>query len=261
MTGKRGPKISREALRLIERRALESDKTRTELAEDLQLEFQSHPWPVPQVETLEKKISEARSKTDEQDNLWSLASLPDNPIIPEAIPYVLRTWAYTMTATYESPLTKEAKKVTPLTIREALWIGRIYSIFKTHALGQLGESISKARELEAPLTLSSQQYLTKLNHILTSLPTDLNDVETLWAFAKSLAINEKILNIENYPNTREGILTFWLTDAEVYGLLPEGEPSAGELSTTLSQEFRTAQEKSRQEKETRNERLNTTKGT
>jgi len=146
------------------------------------------------------------------------------------------------------------EKDNPITIREALWVARLYSIFKANALGSLGAY--KTREAEAPLTPSLYQYQTKLNYVLTSVFTDINDIDSLLAFAQVFAVNEKILSLEEgYPDTKEGILSYWLNDAEAYGVLPEGPPSAGDLSTRISQEFREMYDKkSEQGKEAHNER-------
>jgi len=199
----------------------------------------------PGLSAIQQRLTKIRAKDKKMgdgplDWPWSLVSLPQYPISPEAIPFVLKVWARALL---------ENK---PITIREALWVGRLYPIFKAFALGELGES-SKVGEMETPLTLSASSFQAKLNHILTSLPTDLSDVDALWAFASTLAIQEKILGLE-YPDTREGILSYWLNDAEVYGILPEGEPSASELSTRISQEFRAVYEKSKQRKEAHHER-------
>lgn len=192
----------------------------------------------PSDDYLKREISRIwNHAADPKDSPWSLVALPDNPIPSEAVPYVLKVWAYTLMASFNSPLTKKVEKISPLTIREAVWVGRLYSIFRANALGSLDDS-SQVGEPEGPLTLSVYQYQEKLNHILNSLPADMETIEALWAFASTLAINEKRLQDSGkYPDTMEEMLSFWLNDAEVYGILPEGEPSAGKLQTQLTQEY------------------------
>ena len=88
-----------------------------------------------------------------------------------------------------------------------------------------------------------------------------NSIDSLLDFAQVYAVNEKILNREgDYPNTKEEILSYWLNDAEAYGILPDGPPSAGDLSTRISQEFREMSEKSEQGKEANHERPHSKEG-
>ena len=243
MAGKRGPKISLNVKREIRKRALEYPRgPRTALAIELQDLIERWGEPVPSQETLEKMISEIRNSDDEQDKVWSLVSLPLYPIPPEAIPYVLKVWA------------RAIEKDNPITIREALWVARLYSVFIDNALGSLGKAY-KTGEVQAP------QYQSKLNNILTSMLSDTVNIDALLDFAQIFAVNEKILNQEDsYPDTRKGILSYWLNDAEAYGVLPEGQPSAGDLSTRISQEFGRMYEKSEEGKEAHHERSHSQEG-
>lgn len=75
-----------------------------------------------QKETIEKIISKARNhEISPIDKPWSLASLPQNPISPEALPIVL-----------EVKVLKDilSNWSDPLSIRQAHWIARLYKLFK-----------------------------------------------------------------------------------------------------------------------------------
>ncbi len=233
MPGKRGPKISQKVRREVRKRALERPRgPRGALAVELQTLIRRWGEPVPSRETLEKIISEIRNSDDDQDRPWSLVSLPLYPVLPEAVPYVLRVWA------------RAIEKDNPITIREALWVARLYSIFEANAIGNLEKTYKKGE-------IGATQYQAKFNLTLN----DIDSIDSLLDFAQVYAVNEKILNREDdYPNTKEEILSYWLNDAEAYGILPDGPPSAGDLSTRISQEFREMSEKSEQVKEANHER-------
>jgi hypothetical protein len=216
-------------------------KDRTLLAIELREKLPGRP---PSEETLVKMISHARNNSvGDQDKLWSLVSLTEHPIPPEAILYVLKVWA------------RAIEKDKPITIREALWVARLHSIFKAKALANL-EREYEGPEQEAPLTKLPYEYQTKLRYALTSVLSDMDDIDSLLAFAQVFVVNEKALGLEDgYPATREGILSYWLNDAEAYGVLSEGQPSAGDLSTRISQEFSEMYgQRSEQRKEANHER-------
>lgn len=241
---KNSPNVSPELVKIIFDLAWKSRSNkgrpgeRGSIANLIKREAKDRKLIYPSDDYLKREISRIwNHATDPADSPWSLVALADYPISPEVIPYVLKVWAYTLTANSKSPLAEEIEKIPPLTIREAMWVGRLYSIFRANALGDLGGP-SKAGETEGPLTLSNYQYQAKLNHILISVPADTGIIEALWAFSSTLALSEKRLQDKGrYPEKREAMLSFWLNDAEVYGILPEGAPSAGDLQTRLSQEF------------------------
>lgn len=237
----RGPKIDRNIERLI----LQVHEVNPDLtAKEIQFElWKTREWKLipenslpknwPGVDAIQKLIKDARDKKirigpDPKERPWSLISLTKYPVPPEAIPFILKVWARSM------------EKNDPLTISQALWISRIYTLFKSKALGVL-EDISKPVEAELPITLRECQYQLKLNHILVSMPTDLKDIDLLRAIVNTLAINEKILRNDypndDYPSTRNDILYYWLCDAELYGILPEGKPAAEDLITRFHKEF------------------------
>jgi len=237
----RGPKIDKNIERLI----LQVHEANPDLiAKEVQAElWKTREWKMipakslpenwPGVDAIQKLIKNARDRKirtgpDLKDRPWSLVSLNKYPVSPEALPFILKVWARSM------------EKHDPLTINQALWISRIYTLFKAKALGGL-EDTSKAGEAEPPLSLREYQHQSKLNHLLISMPIDLKVIDLLWAIVKTLALNEKVFRDDypndDYPNTRDDILYYWMCDAELYGILPEGEPTAGDLITRLHEEF------------------------
>lgn len=114
--GKRA-KITPEGRAYILARALQLPRIpRTKLAESLQGELKAKQLDVPEVEVLERMISQARnhplSPLDEQ---WSVACLAHYGIPPEALPAVLYI--------YEK---RQREYKTDFTIREVLWIARLH---------------------------------------------------------------------------------------------------------------------------------------
>lgn len=115
MAGRRGPRISPEVQRLIREQALLSTKKRTELAEELETMIEAKGWPSPTIETMEKIISKIRNQRDSQDAPWSVTTLAEYEIPPEALPTVLEVWQKT----------QEWNWIKPLSIREAKWVSRL----------------------------------------------------------------------------------------------------------------------------------------
>ena len=93
---------------------------RTKLAAKLQDEFEAAGYDIPQMEVLERKISKYRNQAEagQQENPWSMATLDDYPIPPEAIPAVLDVWKF------------RVAREEGFTIREAKWASR-YSVLVT----------------------------------------------------------------------------------------------------------------------------------
>jgi hypothetical protein len=220
MPGKRGPTISQKVRREVRKRALERPRgPRGALAVELQDLIQRWGEPVPSQETLEKIISEIRNSDDDQDRLWSLVSLPSYPVPPEAIPYVLKAWA------------RAIEKDNPITIREALWVARLYAIFQANEIGYLKSTYEKGK-------VDLEQHLAELNRVTVSILNDLDTLDTLLEFAQVYAVNEKILTREeNYPDRREEILSYWQNDAETYGVLPYGDLPASDLIDLINSEL------------------------
>lgn len=74
---------------------------------------------IPKVNTIEKKLGEFPKELEVIDHPWDICSLPDFPIPAEALPSVLRLW-----------VAKREHTGRDLTIREAQWVARLYSVVK-----------------------------------------------------------------------------------------------------------------------------------
>lgn len=110
-------------------RAVEKPRIpRKELAKKLQKELEKQGFDVPEIEVLERMISEYRNKIIDgpEDKPWSLLTLAKYDIAAEALPTVFELWVYSL---------KEFKK--PLTIREMKWAARLYRIMQDDIEGLL----------------------------------------------------------------------------------------------------------------------------
>lgn len=138
MAGKRGKKISTPVLMLIKEQALISTKKRTELAEELKPMIEAKGWPSPTIETMEKIISKIRNRRDSQDAPWSVTTLAEYEIPPEALPTVLEVWQKTL----------EWNWIKPLSIREAKWVSRLrYAIKDLETLCCLAVELAVMEEI------------------------------------------------------------------------------------------------------------------
>ncbi len=116
----RGPKISPTIRALIMYEALNDKRPRRVVAVNLQKQIEQLGESVPGEETLLRLISEDRNNEHPEDQPWSIATLKDFPIVsPEALPSVLKGWAYA----------REHLKAA-FTIREAKWVARLCYVIK-----------------------------------------------------------------------------------------------------------------------------------
>jgi hypothetical protein len=252
----RGPKIDKNIERLI---ILVHEANPNLTAKEVQdglwktkewemIPAKNFPENWPGVDAIQKLIKEARDRKiktgpDIKDRPWSLVSLNKYPVPSEALPFILKVWA------------RSIGENDPLTINQALWVSRIYTLFKAKALGDL-EDASKAEEAKQPFTLKEYRHQSKLNHLLISMPTDLKVIDLLWAIVKTLSLNEKVFSNDysndDYPSNRDDILYYWMCDAELYGILPEGDPPASDLINRFHAEFSSKfipEQKSKSERE------------
>jgi hypothetical protein len=121
---------------IIMARAVETPRiSRKELAKKLQNELQEKGFDVPEIEVLERMISEYRNKiiNGPEDEPWSLLTLTNFDIAAEALPIVFDLWAYAL---------REYQK--PLTIREMKWAARLYRIIENNIEELLISSIRYA---------------------------------------------------------------------------------------------------------------------
>ncbi|MFC2017708.1 hypothetical protein ACFLTQ_00180 [Chloroflexota bacterium] len=122
--GKRA-KITSEGRTYIVSRAIESRHIpRTKLAETLQVELKDKGMDVPEVEVLERMISKARNHENPLDEPWSIGCLPQYDIPSDALLIIMNI--------YERRIKNEGQpfSLVPMSIREALWIARLYKLVK-----------------------------------------------------------------------------------------------------------------------------------
>ena len=114
----KGPKIKPRILEVITREALKDrNKPRGQLAVELQKIIESMGEIAPALDTLEKQISTARNHAPSPlDAPFSLASLTEYDIAPEALPAVLRVWKLNQALG------------NPFSIRQAKWVARLYAV-------------------------------------------------------------------------------------------------------------------------------------
>ncbi len=217
----RGPKIDKNIERLIiQVHEAKPDLTAKEVQSELwetkewkMIPTNSYPKNWPGIDVIQKIIKEARDRKirigpDTKDQPWSIVSLGRYPVSPEALPFILKVWARSMEIS------------DPLTINQAIWVSRIFSLFEAKILGDQKET---------------SQYQS------TSMLNNPKNIDELRAIVNTLAINEKVFrndySYDDYPSDREDILYYWMCDAELYGILPEGCPRAKDLITKLHEEL------------------------
>ena len=109
--------------RLIVGDAIEyPNKPRLVLATELKDKIERMDEISPSEETLIKMISDARNKEPNPlDTAWHLGTLNEYPLSAEAIHYILKIQIWT-----------SSKHIHPVTIREAKWISRLYSVIENN---------------------------------------------------------------------------------------------------------------------------------
>ena len=124
----KGPLITNEIIQLIARVYLEHPEWRAkEIQNEVNTQLRKRSprvnpdWPglnaVQKALTkIRKRDNERPSELKELDMPWSTASLAKYPVSPEALPAVLKAWVWLPENINLS-----------LTIREALWVGRLYA--------------------------------------------------------------------------------------------------------------------------------------
>ena len=78
---------------------------------------------IPKVGTIEKKIGKYNKEPARIDGPWSIFSLAEFPIAAEAIPTILQLW-----------IARREKLGRDLTVREAQWAARLYTVVKNAPL-------------------------------------------------------------------------------------------------------------------------------
>ena len=158
----RGPKVSPTVKELVRYVALKDKRPRRVVAIDLQRQIKVIEEPIPEVETLERLISSMRNQTlDEQDNSWHVNTIVRYPMPYEALPTVLKVWADAVEGDRS------------FTIREALWVARLYHAFKDAGLSDDLELLNEVathyamREKAVSLTeKSADNKQDNLSHLI-----------------------------------------------------------------------------------------------
>jgi len=103
-------------------------RPRREVALKLQDQFRAMQQPVPKLEVLERKVSYFRNRIghDPIDEPWGVWTLTEHPISAEALPTVLEAWAHARADLGEK-----------FTIREALWVARLYALFQGREISEV----------------------------------------------------------------------------------------------------------------------------
>jgi hypothetical protein len=180
---KRGPTISPSVKKLIQYVALKDRRPRRPIALGLQRQIEGIGEPVPGKETLERMISAIRNRAAaEEDGPWHVGTLVRHPMPSEALSTVLRAWADAL------------QQDRPFTIREALWVARLFHIFKEAG------------------------------------PVD--DIRLLTEIARDYAMAERVDSLtEESADNRRPVRLHWIDDARLFRLLyKDGRPMAKVMS-------------------------------
>jgi hypothetical protein len=121
---------------------------------------------LPQVSTIEKKIQKYNKEPTKLDGPWSISSLPEFPIAPEALPTVIELW-----------LSKRDHLNCDLTIREAQWVGRLYAVAKNMPLHLLSLIVDMYANSERMAELLNIPVIPGKDHFTRE--TDLAIYETM----------------------------------------------------------------------------------
>ena len=112
----------------------------------------------PGLSTIQKCLAKIRERYDLQriqplSQMWSISTLPEYPIEPEALPIVLKAYRC------------HAEQGAPLTIREAQWISRLYKCDKECDTAEIMEYYERISWLlERPVDM------TDWDRILAGMP-------------------------------------------------------------------------------------------
>lgn len=158
----------------------------------------------PKISTVGKVITEIRKTDDARlteskavDRPWRVLDIAQYPIPPETLPVVLEAWA------------RELLEDNPLTIREVLWIARLYCVSKDRK----DEVVPAVPDGEEPL----------------------DDIGTATRSAKAYAMDEIIYEfIGKQPDKPEDMWGDWFHDSGLY----EMKMGEGEIGEKTRKEFR-----------------------
>lgn len=166
---KKAQKMTPAIRRLIVSEAVRQQATsRTDLAAQLQAGIQARygELAVPTLETLVKMISDARNHASPLDRPWHMGLLPDHPAITaDAVRFILAVQDWYDHHTPRNQLLHNGSEW--LSVRQALWIARLYRLVK-------GESETDVLELQR---LSRVYAEYELMHELSSAKGEFDTTE------------------------------------------------------------------------------------
>ena len=102
---------------------------------------------------IRKNDNERSPESKELDRLWNTASLVKYPIPPEALPTVLKVWVW-----------MPENLNFPLTIREALWVSRLYTVVKDVPLLTMRSQLHAIDERASEITGEPRLSLDYFNN-------------------------------------------------------------------------------------------------
>lgn len=140
-------------------------KTNRQLAVELRkIIFEEYQEIPPQESTLtDRLVPEARKSIDPKDRPWSILDIAKHSIPPETLPVVIKAW------------TRGLLRDEPLTIREVLWMSRLYYVLE----GKAAEINMSLDELLADTahTLATHEMV---HEITGEQPSTLEDMWMRW---------------------------------------------------------------------------------
>ena len=131
---------------------------------------------IPELSTIEKKISKYWKRSSDEDKPWTVASLREYPISPEALPTILQLWIWMLD-----------QEGLIMTIREAKWAARFYAALNVGA-----------KNVEAPmhfLSYFARAYATtEMIAEMTDSPFDMGSAfdSTLWVLVTGRPITYEL---------------------------------------------------------------------
>jgi len=191
--------------RLIISEALKKPpKPRRALAIELMDKIERMGEVVPTEETIERLISEARNhEPNPLDEPWRMLDIVKYPISPDTLPIVLEVWG--------DQVVLQAQ----ISIREALWIARLYHIFKEAQIDLF--ELPPWRFLKGELADHMKDYYSKHSRLLLII--------TVTFFARTYALREITLELTNKKQHEksEDMWADWLEDGYLHWALTGSE--------------------------------------
>ena len=77
---------------------------------------------------IKREVERRKTEPNPHDKPWTIQSIAKYPIPPESLPSVLETWFFVQD--FKSALKSDAHGPSPLSIRQAQWVARLYCVIK-----------------------------------------------------------------------------------------------------------------------------------